>query len=151
MTVNFERRTVCPAPIERVFDLSLDVDFHQDSMKESGESAIGGVRAGKMALGDIVTWRARHFGIMWTMTSKITEYDRPHMFVDEQHRGPFKKFHHEHRFTAIDDQTTELVDVIEFQAPVGPIGRVVERVLLRRHLEQLIDLRNAELVAALDA
>ncbi|PAX90951.1 cyclase, partial [Streptomyces albidoflavus] len=28
-----------------------------------------------MALGDTVTWRARHFGVVWRMTSRITAYD----------------------------------------------------------------------------
>jgi ligand-binding SRPBCC domain-containing protein len=42
-----------------------------------------------MKLGDTVTWRARHFGIAFQMTSAITDYERPIRFVDEQQRGPF--------------------------------------------------------------
>jgi len=37
-----------------------------------------------MKLGDQVTWRARHFGIVFQMTSAITEYQPPKRFVDEQ-------------------------------------------------------------------
>jgi hypothetical protein len=50
----------------------------------SGELAIGGVTSGIMKLGDTVTWRARHFGMIFQMTSAITEYQYPSRFVDEQ-------------------------------------------------------------------
>src|SRR5437667_12407456 len=33
------------------------------------------------SLGETVTWRARHFGVPWTVTSKITALDRPSRFV----------------------------------------------------------------------
>lgn len=67
-------------------------------METSGEQAIGGVTSGSIALGETVTWRARHFGIWFTMTSRITSLERPNRFVDEQVRGPFRSFHHEHVF-----------------------------------------------------
>lgn len=146
MSVSFETVTVVPATLEEVFDRSLDVDFHQDSMAHSSEEAIGGVRSGVMTLGDTVTWRARHFGIWWTMTSEITAFERPHRFIDEQRRGPFRSFWHEHRFEP-HDAGTLMTDRVRFEAPLGPLGRVAETAVLGRHLRQLIELRNAALVA----
>jgi ligand-binding SRPBCC domain-containing protein len=49
-----------------------------------------------MKLGDAVTWRARHFGIAFRMTSAITELQYPSRFADEQQRGPFRRWRHEH-------------------------------------------------------
>jgi len=145
MTVRFERTTELAAAITDAFDVSLDVDIHMKSFEDSGERAIGGVQAGGMVLGDDVTWRARHFGIWWTMTSTITEFDRPNMFVDEQKKGPFKRFVHRHTFVDNGDGTTKMTDTIEFDAPLGPLGRIAERVALRRYLPILIDKRNDEL------
>lgn len=88
----FEVTSTVSAPIEVVFDLSLDLDVHRRSMAHSRERAIGGVRAGRIGLGESVTWRARHFGIWWTMTSRIEELERPTRFVDAQTRGPFGSF-----------------------------------------------------------
>ncbi len=147
MTVSFETVTLVPGPVEQVFDLSLDVDLHQASMASSDEHIVGGVATGGMRLGDTVTWRARHFGIWWTMTSTISAYERPGRFVDEQVRGPFRRFRHEHLFE-VADGGTRMTDLIEFDAPFGPLGRLVERVGLGRHLRHLIELRNAELVRA---
>jgi hypothetical protein len=56
--------TVIAAPIGECFCLSLSVDAHAASMHASGEQAIRGVTSGVMKLGDQVTWRARHFGIV---------------------------------------------------------------------------------------
>lgn len=148
MTVRFERTTLLPVSKMDAFDISLSVDFHLKSMEDAGERVVGGVRAGEMKLGDDVTWRARHFGIWWTMTSVITEYERPNRFVDEQKKGPFRRFHHEHLFTdAVTDGTT-MTDIVEFEAPLGPLGRLVERLVLEAYLPRLIDTRNAELLKA---
>ncbi|MFZ0161662.1 MAG: SRPBCC family protein, partial [Kineosporiaceae bacterium] len=100
------------APLAACFDLSLSVDAHTASMIGSGERAISGVTTGTMGLGDAVTWRARHFGVPFTMTSVITAHDFPHRFVDEQAHGPFAFWWHEHTFTALDPDVTLMVDVV---------------------------------------
>ena len=143
--VRFDAQALLPVDPETAFDLSLSIDAHLDSFERSGERAIGGVTAGVIGLGEFVTWRARHFGITWTMTSTITEWDRPRRFVDEQRKGPFRSFRHEHRFEPT-DQGTRLLDHVEFEAPFGLLGRAVERLVLARYLRHLIDVRNAFLV-----
>ena len=141
MTVRFELETLIAAPPEAVFDASLDVDAHVASMADSGEEAVGGVTSGTMGLGETVTWRAKHFGVTWRMTSKITEIDPPRRFVDEQLRGPFQKFHHEHIFEPADGGT-RMVDIIEFDAPLGILGDIAEKVILGSYLQKLIAERN---------
>ncbi|CAN5655245.1 MAG: SRPBCC family protein [Ilumatobacteraceae bacterium] len=143
--VHFESTTVLPVDCATAFDLSLSIDAHVESFQGSGERAIGGVTSGVIGLGESVRWQARHFGITWTMTSWITEWDRPHRFVDEQQRGPFKSFRHEHVFRPI-GEGTELRDVVDFAAPLGPLGRIAERVVLGRYLPHLIEVRNKFLV-----
>ncbi len=75
-----------------------------------------------MKLEDTVTWRARHFGLAFRMTSAISEYDYPHRFVDEQQRGPFRRGGHEHTFTALANGATQMTDIVEFRSPLGPWG-----------------------------
>lgn len=145
--VSFERSTFLPLAAEAAFDLSLNIDAHVGSMAASGERVVAGVAEGIIALGEFVTWRARHFGVTWTMTSKVTEWDRPHRFVDEQVHGPFKSFWHEHVFTPV-EHGTQLQDRVRFEAPLGVLGRLAERLVLARYLPHLIDVRNEYLVAA---
>ena len=89
MTVIFESRTMIGAPIDTVFDLSLDIGAHLESQAKSRERAIAGVTSGPIGLGEHVTWRAVHFGVPFTMTSRITEVDRPSRFVDERSEDRF--------------------------------------------------------------
>jgi ligand-binding SRPBCC domain-containing protein len=144
--VEFDAGTMLPVDAETAFDLSLSIDVHLGSFEASGERAVDGVTAGVIGLGEFVTWRAKHFGITWTMTSTITEWDRPRRFVDEQRHGPFKSFHHEHVFEPV-GYGTRLVDHVRFEAPFGVLGRAVERLVLARYLRHLIEVRNTFLVA----
>jgi ligand-binding SRPBCC domain-containing protein len=143
--------TVIAAPIADCFDLSLSVDAHTASMSASGERAIRGVTGGVMKLGDTVTWRARHFGIPFRMTSAITEYEYPSRFVDEQRQGPFQRWWHEHRFTALANGETQMMDIVRFRSPLGPLGYVADRLVLDHYLPRLLGQRNAWLKATLEA
>jgi ligand-binding SRPBCC domain-containing protein len=136
--------TYIAAPTEVCFDLSLDVGLHTASTFPSSERAIAGVTSGVMRLGDEVTWEARHFRIPWHMTSRIVEHDRPQRFVDEMQRGPFGRWRHGHLFESINDGT-RMRDRIHFASPLGPLGWVVDTLVLRTYMTRLIERRNTHL------
>jgi ligand-binding SRPBCC domain-containing protein len=106
------------------------------------KQAVAGVTSGLLALGDWVTWRAKHFGIRFRLTSTVTAWDRPVRFVDEQTRGPFASWWHEYRFEPAGGGT-RMVDTVVFASPLGPIGRLVDFVVLGRYMCCLIERRNA--------
>ena len=137
MTVSFVCRTESALPPEHLFDLARSVDAHTDSQKGAGERAVGGVTSGLIGEGQEVTWRARHFGVPLQMTSRITSLDFPNAFTDEQVKGPFKAFRHVHEFEAAITGTV-MMDRVEFTAPFGILGRLAEKLVLRRYLERLI-------------
>ncbi|MGF9661846.1 hypothetical protein AAIH25_08245 [Arthrobacter crystallopoietes] len=56
-------------------------------------------------------------------------------------KGPFRRFRHIHEFLD-DGEETVMIDRIEFAAPLGPAGRIAERLLLARYLRDLIETRN---------
>lgn len=133
--------TLIQAPIERCFDLSLNVDVHSRCANETQERPVAGVTTGSMKLGDTVTWEAIHFGIRQRLTSKITAYDRPHRFTDEMVKGAFHMIKHTHEFVPTDDGT-RVIDTFLFRAPLGPLGRLVEALVLTRYMTQLLLARN---------
>lgn len=139
-----ELQTVVAAPRERVFDLSRSVELHQHSTADSGERAITGRITGLLEPGEEVTWRARHLGVTQTLTSRITRFDRPRMFRDSMVRGAFARFDHDHIF----DETgggTLMIDRFAFEAPLGGLGRIVERLVLTRYLRRFLVRRNLEI------
>lgn len=134
------------APIERVFDLARDIDLHARSMAATGEEAIAGRTSGAIGLGETVTWRARHFGLWWTLTSRITVVDRPTRFADKQASGPFARFEHTHTFESTAGGT-RMTDDWEHTTPFGPLGWLADRLFLTRHMRRLLETRNAALKA----
>lgn len=148
MAIYFECTTRTKMPKLELFNLARSVDVHKDSMMQSREEAIDGVTSGLISLGEQVTWRAWHFGVPLQMTSRITEMRIPDYFVDEQVKGPFRRFRHVHEFSQ-DSAGTTMVDRIEFVAPFGPIGRMAEKLVLGRYLRRLIETRNRHLAGDL--
>lgn len=143
MTV-IELTTDIDAPIKRVFDLARDLDLHAASMAHTHERAVAGRLTGRVELGDRVTWRARHFGLWWSLTSRITAVEAPARFEDVQARGPFAWFRHEHRFETY-GAGTRMRDRWEHRSPLGPLGRLVDRLVLDRYMRSLLATRNAAL------
>jgi len=141
---------VIAAPVGDCFALSLSVEAHAASMRASREQAIGGVTSGVMRLGDSVTWRARHFGIAFRMTSAITEYQPASRFVDEQQHGPFRLWWHEHTFTDVANGQTKMIDVVRFQSPFGLLGYLADSLVLGRYMPRLLRQRNAWLKITLE-
>ncbi|MBP1232426.1 ligand-binding SRPBCC domain-containing protein [Arthrobacter sp. PvP102] len=140
MTVSFVCRTESALNREQLFDLARSIDAHLDSQADAGERAVAGVTSGLIREGQEVTWRARHFGLPVRMTSRITSLEYPARFVDEQVRGPFQSFRHVHEFEATATGSI-MTDRVEFTAPFGPLGRIAEKLVLRRYLERLIAVR----------
>jgi ligand-binding SRPBCC domain-containing protein len=138
------------APAERVFDLARDVDLHTVSMRRHDEVAVAGRTSGLLELGEEVTWRARHFGIAMRLTARIVEFERPRRFRDSMIRGPFARLDHEHRFH-VRDGTTVMEDIFEFASPLGPVGWLVDRLILARYLERLLRARAVAIKAAAEA
>lgn len=129
------------APVEKCFDLARNLDLHMESMKGTKEKVIAGKLSGLIGLGENVTWQARHFGLSFKMTNKITAMKPPFYFVDEMLSGPFKKLHHQHHFT-LTNAYTEMTDIFAFQSPVGLLGRLVDLLFLKRYMCKLLIARN---------
>lgn len=144
-------RTEIAAPIERCFDLARSVDFHKHSMSSTGERAVAGVTSGLIGAGQEVTWEARHLGVRQRLTSRIVEFDRPRMFVDEQVRGAFASLRHAHRFEVAGEGRTIVTDDFTFRAPLGVLGRLAEMLFLTRYMRRFLEAHAARLKATLES
>jgi ligand-binding SRPBCC domain-containing protein len=136
--------TFIAAPVSRVFDLARSVDVHKQSMKRHQEEAVAGTRFGLIEKNESVTWKAKHLFKTRFLRSEITEMKKPDMFVDEQVKGDFKMMKHEHHFKPCENGTI-MIDMIEFEAPFGSMGKFFNKVYLTAYLRRLIEHRNAVL------
>jgi ligand-binding SRPBCC domain-containing protein len=140
-----ELETQIDAAPERCFDLSRSVELHLEAAAATGERAVDGVTSGLLGAGDTVTWEARHLGRRRRLTVRITAYDRPCSFRDEQVRGPFRRFVHDHLFEPADGGTC-MRDVLKFTSGFPLLDRLVLAPHLRRFLRRRNELirRTAE-------
>ena len=139
-TIDFT--TAIFAPLERCFDLSRSIDLHADQQSKNKEEAIAGVTSGLIGANEEVTWRARHFGVTQTLTSKITIFSPPTHFRDSMTQGAFARFDHDHFFETRADETL-MRDVFDFDAPLGVLGYVANGLFLTRYMERLLQERAA--------
>lgn len=142
----FVLETVIAAPREAVFAVALDPGMHLRSMARYRETMIEAPAGGVFTEGSTVTWRARHFGIPFRLRTIVYDVDPPRGFRDRQLSGPFGAFEHEHVFEE-HPQGTLARDTIVFHSPFGPIGRLVDRLILREYMRRLIEERNAHLAS----
>jgi len=137
---------VIRAPIARVFDLARSIEVHVLGNIHYGEQATAGTSSGLMGPGESVTWRARHFFIRQNLTSAITSFDPPCYFQDTMLRGAFRSMQHDHHFRELPSldgsPLTEMRDDFRFSAPLGPLGWIAERLILRRYMLKLLNERN---------
>jgi ligand-binding SRPBCC domain-containing protein len=137
--------TVVHAPVELVFDLARDVDEHTAALAHTAERVVPpGRTSGRLEQGDLVCFRARHFGLPVSLCARVVELSRPERFVDEQVRGAFRSLRHTHTFAATGGGTL-VTDVVEWTSPLGPLGTVADSLVLRRHLLGILTARNAHL------
>jgi ligand-binding SRPBCC domain-containing protein len=129
--------TVIDAPIERCFDLTRSVEAHIASTSRTKERAVAGVITGLLGMGDTVTWEAVHFWVKQQLTSKITQYDRPHLFTDKMVRGAFHSFTHTHEFRPA-GRSTLMLDTFTYKSPFGPIGILADRLFLERYMRNFL-------------
>jgi ligand-binding SRPBCC domain-containing protein len=72
--------------------------------------------------------------------SRISEYEPGSHFADEMLRGPYVRWYHRHVFTDVLG-SVEIRDIVSYELPFGPLGRLVHSLLIRPQLEAIFDYR----------
>ncbi|MBJ2126547.1 SRPBCC family protein [Flavobacterium sp. IB48] len=129
-----------------VFDVSRNIDIHQQSASPSKEKAIAGITSGLINLNETVTWCGKHFGFYITHKSRITAMNFYDYFVDEMEKGKFKFFKHEHFFEE-ENGFTIMKDKLQYETPFGIFGKLFDVLLLKKHLTNFLLERNKILKA----
>ena len=93
--------------------------------------------AGSLRPGSRVVLRGKLAFIPIQWIAVHTEYDPPHLFADRQEAGPFAYWYHRHRFTSDGRGGTILSDEVDYEIPLGAIGRWFGGWLVRRKLEAM--------------
>jgi ligand-binding SRPBCC domain-containing protein len=102
-----------------------------------------------MAAGAVLDYRILWGGVPLAWRTYVREYDPPYRFVDVQVRGPYARWEHRHLFLE-ERGGTWVEDRVTYRLPLGPVGRLVHALLVRRQLARIWEhrwRRIAELLA----
>ncbi|MGD9645143.1 MAG: SRPBCC family protein [Pirellulales bacterium] len=91
--------------------------------------------------GTLIDYRLRLHGLPIRWQSRISVWEPPVRFVDEQTRGPYRRWHHEHAFVEVDGGTL-CRDTVDY-APRG--GRLLNALFVRRDLLRVFAFRQQKL------
>jgi ligand-binding SRPBCC domain-containing protein len=94
----------------------------------------------RVSAGARIEYRLRLHGLPVRWVSRIEDWEPPHRFADTQLRGPYTLWHHTHTVEPNGDGVV-MRDTVRYALPLGPLGEVVHRLLVRRDLERIFDFR----------
>ena len=72
--------------------------------------------------------------------TEITHVEKNKYFVDEQRKGPYNFWHHQHFLKEVDGGI-EMTDIVHYTLPFGLIGKAVNNLLIKTQLKQIFDYR----------
>lgn len=101
-----------------------------------------------MRLGTLIEYRLRLFGIPFRWLTRISLWDPPYAFRDEQLRGPYHTWVHTHRFYAT-DQGTRMTDEVSYRLPLFPVGELAYP-LVKWQLERIFAFRRQAIARLLN-
>jgi len=79
-------------------------------------------------------------GIPVEWVTEITHVKDKSFFVDEQRKGPYTMWHHEHHFKEVEGGV-EMTDIVSYIIPLGFLGKIVQPFLVQPKLEEIFAYR----------
>ncbi|GAC1463549.1 MAG: hypothetical protein NVSMB9_01140 [Isosphaeraceae bacterium] len=97
---------------------------------------------GSIRPGSQVVLQTRLGPIPLKWVAEHTEYEPGRMFADTQIQGPFARWYHRHWFLDDGAGGTLLRDEVDYEPPMGGLGRWMLRDFLNRKLARLFEYRH---------
>ena len=93
--------------------------------------------------GSRLTVRSRRWGIAADVVTEVVELVEPERIVEEQVRGPFRRWRHERHFLAAGEALTELSERIDYEPPGGLLGLTLTPSVIEAELAEAFAWRQA--------
>jgi ligand-binding SRPBCC domain-containing protein len=132
-----------PRPREEVFDFFADAGNLQTLTPDWLDFSVLTPAPIPMRAGAVIDYRLKLHGISIRWQSEITAWEPPRRFVDEQRRGPYRLWIHEHCFETREGGT-RVIDRVRYAVPGG---RLIDWLFVRRDVERIFQFRREKLLA----
>lgn len=140
-----ECETWVAAPLDRVYEFFADAYNLEAITPPWLNFQVLTPRPIEMQTGTRIKYRLKLHGIPIRWESEISSWDPPLHFVDEQIRGPYQVWHHEHTFREENDGVA-VMDVVHYQVPGGSL---INWLLVQRDLDKIFTYRRERMIELL--
>jgi ligand-binding SRPBCC domain-containing protein len=146
-------------PSDSIFQRSVDIDapadlmwrFHLDTRNApliSPDAATFLAIEGDfpVSVGSVITLKVRQppMPIAQTWRVRVGAMIENRLVTDVAEKSPFARWSHEHRFEPLGEGRTRMTDHVTYALPFGPLGRLVDRLFVRRQLAGMFAERHAK-------
>jgi ligand-binding SRPBCC domain-containing protein len=137
---SIKRETWVPHPLPEVFDFFSRAENLERLTPLWMRFRILTPQPIRMRVGTLIDYKLRVHGFPVKWRTRIENWNPPHEFVDLQLKGPYKLWHHTHRFIASRGGTL-IMDDVRYGLPFGLLGRLVNRLMVSRDVAKIFDYR----------
>ncbi len=148
LTHRLHTTTHLPLPRPEVFDFFADAQNLERITPPELDFEITTPTPIDIREGALIEYRLGLFGVHFGWRTEIVTWEPPYRFVDQQLRGPYKRWHHTHSFVeqAGPDGApgTRMDDVVLWELPLSPLGEVAYPAV-RLQLERIFGYRQRKI------
>lgn len=137
----FHNEVRLPTPIDETFEFFADAHNLERLTPPLLRFEILTPSPIEMKVGTLIDYRLRVRGVPLRWQSEITAWEPPYRFVDEQRRGPYRLWVHEHTFRA-EDGGTLVEDHLQYAVPGGAL---INRLFVARDVRKIFEYRSRRL------
>ena len=137
----FHNEVHLPTPIDETFEFFADAHNLERLTPPILRFEVLTPSPIEIKAGTLIDYRLRVRGVPVRWQSEITAWEPPHRFVDEQRRGPYSLWIHEHTFRP-EDGGTVAEDHLQYAVPGGAL---VNRLFVAGDVRKIFEFRNQRL------
>lgn len=132
-----------PRPLDEVFPFFSDPANLEKLTPPFLNFHIVDVSTADIQEGTRILYRLKVHGIPFRWLSVIEQWSPPHHFVDNQIKGPYRLWHHTHRFEEVEGGTS-VIDEVIYRVPGGAL---VNRLFVEKDVRGIFAYRQTQLEA----
>ena len=137
----FKRELWLPRPLAQIFPFFADPANLETLTPSWLKFHVSTMSPPQLRVGALIDYRLRVRGFPMLWQSEITAWEPPFCFIDEQRRGPYRLWQHDHRFIE-KDCGTAIIDTVRYAVP---FDFLTHRLLVRPDLDRIFDFREQKL------
>ena len=140
-------RQLIPAQLEKVWQFFSDANnLSVITPPQLNLKVTNQVFGEEVYAGQVMIYKIRpllNLPLSWM--TEITYVEPLKYFIDEQRKGPYKLWHHQHHFTAIEGGV-EMIDLVHYRLPFGPLGIIAHSFIVKSELQKIFSYRYHKIV-----